>query len=136
MCTRVDEAVMVAGLARALVRTCHEQVAREEPYPKVRTELLRGAHWLAARYGLEAELMDVEEERTVPAPQMIKRLMIYLRPALEENGDWQEVSALVGSTLKHGYGAMRQRQTYEHAGRLQDVVHLLIEETAEGADPT
>jgi len=95
-----------------------------------------GAHWLAARYGLEAELMDVEEERTVPAPQMIEKMMIYLRPALEENGDWQEVSALVGSTLKHGNGAMRQRQTYEHAGRLQDVVHLLIEETAEGADPT
>jgi carboxylate-amine ligase len=137
MCTRVDEAVMVAGLARALVRTCHEQVGREEPYPKVRTELLRGAHWLAARYGLvEAELMDVEEERTVPALQMVEKMMIFLRPALEENGDWQEVSALVGSTLKHGNGAMRQRQTYEHAGQLQDVVDLLIEETAEGADPT
>jgi glutamate---cysteine ligase / carboxylate-amine ligase len=135
MCTRVDEAVMVAGLARALVRTCHEQVAREEPYPKVRTELLRGAHWLAARYGLEAELMDVEEERTVPALRMIEKMMIFLRPALEESGDWQEVSALVGSTLKHGNGAMRQRQMYERAGRLQDVVDLLIEETAEGAEP-
>jgi hypothetical protein len=31
---------------------------------------------------------------------------------------------------------MRQRQAYERAGRLQDVVDLLIEETAEGAQPT
>lgn len=135
VCMTIDEAVMVAGLARALVRTCHEQVAREEPYPKVRTELLRGAHWLAARYGLEAELMDVEEERTVPALRMIEKMMNFLRPALEESGDWQEVSALVGSTLKHGNGAMRQRQMYERSGRLQDVVDLLIEETAEGAEP-
>ena len=135
-CTRVDEAVMLAGLARALVRTCHERAQREEPYLKVRTELLRAAHWQAARYGLEGELVDVGEERTIPARQMIEKMMTFLRPTLEEGGDWKEVSVLVESTLKHGNGAMRQRQAYERAGRLEDIVDVLIEETAEGADPT
>ena len=67
---------------------------------------------------------------------MTEKMMIYLRPALEENGDWHEVAALVGSTLKYGDGTMCQRQRYEHAGRLQDVVDLLFEETAEGANLT
>src|SRR5919202_2410525 len=34
VCSRVDEAVMLAGLARALVRTRPEQGGREKPYPK------------------------------------------------------------------------------------------------------
>lgn len=31
VCTTVDEAVMLAGLVRSLVRTCHGQVMRDEP---------------------------------------------------------------------------------------------------------
>src|SRR5919112_4217633 len=56
VCSRVDEAVLLAGLSRALVRTCHEQAEREEPYPKTRPELLRAAHWLAPRDGLDGRL--------------------------------------------------------------------------------
>ena len=43
VCSRVDEAVMLAGLSRALVRTCREQAEREKPYPLARPELLRTA---------------------------------------------------------------------------------------------
>ncbi len=135
MCSRVDEAVMMAGLARALVRTCHEQAVREEPYPKTRPELLRAAHWLASRYGLDAKLADVEAGRAVPAREMIEKLLAFVRPALEEGRDWEEVSALVRDTLKHGNGASRQRRAYERARRLEDVVDMLIEETIQGTAP-
>src|SRR5919202_1624915 len=84
MCSKVDEAVMIAGLSRALVRTCHERAEREEPYPKTRPELLRGAHWLASRHGLDAELVDVEDQCAVPAREMIEKLLAFVRPALEE----------------------------------------------------
>ena len=128
VCSRMDEAVMMAGLARALVRTCHERDEREEPYPKTRPELLRAAHWLASRDGLDAELVDVKGRCSVPA-RMIEKLLSFARPALEEAGDWEEVSALVYETLERGNGAIRQRQAYERAGRLEDVVGMLIEET-------
>ena len=134
MCARVDEAVMMAGLARALVSTCHEQAEREEPYPRPRPELLRAAHWLASRHGLDAKLFDVQAERAVPAWEVIENLLNFTRPALEESGDWEEVSARVRDTLAHGNGATRQRRAYEKAGRLQDVVDMLIEETAQGTD--
>jgi carboxylate-amine ligase len=133
-CTKVDEAVMLAGLSRALVRTCRERAERGEPYPKARPELLRTAHWVASRHGLDAELVDVEAERAVPVREVIEALLAFARPALEEHDDWEEVSTLVRQTLEQGNGARRQRQAYERARRLEDVVDMLIEETAQGTD--
>jgi carboxylate-amine ligase len=134
VCTRVDEAVMTAGISRALVRTCHERAEREEPYPKTRPEFLRAAHWLASRHGLDKKLADVETGSAVPAKEIAEKLLSFTRPALEEAGDWEEVSALVRETLERGNGAKRQRHTYERSGRLEDVVDMLIEETAQGMD--
>src|SRR5215203_3270514 len=67
VCTSLDEAVMLAGLCHALVRTCHERARAGEPHPEVRPEILRAAHWIASRYGLEAKLVDVEARRSIPA---------------------------------------------------------------------
>ena len=132
VCPTVDEAVMLAGLCRALVRSCFERDGREEPYPAVRPELLTAAHWRASRHGLEGELVDLEEARVVPAGYIIQRLLDFTRPALEEFGDWDEVSGIVRETLKHGNGAARQRAVYRRTGRLEAVVDMLVEETARG----
>jgi glutamate---cysteine ligase / carboxylate-amine ligase len=60
VCMGVDEAVMVAGLARA----CHDAAARGDgPRP----ELLRAAKWRAARHGLDADLVDAPAGRARPA---------------------------------------------------------------------
>jgi carboxylate-amine ligase len=136
VCSRIDEAVMLAGLSRALARTCRERAERGESYPRARPELLRAAHWVASRHGLGAELVDVEAGRAVPAREVIEKLLTFARPALEEHGDWEEVSALVGDTLNRGNGARRQRRAYERRGRLEGVVDMLIEEAAQGANPT
>ena len=135
VCTKVDEAVMLAGLCRALVRTCRERAEREEPYPNARPELVRAAHFVASRHGLDADLVDVEARRSVPAREMVEKLLTFTRPALEEFGDWEEVSSLVGETLRGGNGASRQRRAYGRAGRLEEVVGMLIEETAQGTNP-
>ncbi len=129
-CTLVDEAVMVAGLARALTRMCYEQAQEGLPYPRTPQELLRAAHWRAARYGLEAELIDLTTETAMPARDLIERLLEMLRPSLEEAGDWEEVAALVAGTLVGGNSATRQRVVYASTGSLHGVVDALIQETA------
>jgi glutamate---cysteine ligase / carboxylate-amine ligase len=131
-CSRVDEAVMLAGLVRALVRTCDEQAKREEPYPMVRPEFLHAANRRASRYGLDGDLLDVEAGTMRPAGEMIEKLLTFIRPALERDGDWEEVSSLTNETLEGGNGAKRQRETYERTGQLNDVVDTLLEETAQG----
>jgi len=132
VCMTVDEAVMVAGLTRALVQTCYAAALRDAPLTAARTELLRSAHWRAARFGLEADLVDVAGGRAVPARALVEMFLSQVRPALEEQGDWDEVAALVRDTLARGNGATRQRAAYRRAGRPEDVVDLVVAETARG----
>lgn len=131
----VDGTVMIAGLTRALARTCYEQALRNEPFPAIHRDLLYAAHWRAARHGVEKDLIDVTEGQSVPAAELIERFLAMLRPALEQEGDWEEVSALVRETLCYGTGAARQRQAYQQTGRLEDVVDLIVAETARGIVP-
>ena len=134
VCLSVDEAVMIAGLVRALARTCYEQAARGEPLARVRPELLRAAKWRAARYGLDADLIDVEEGRAVPAHDLVERLLTRLRGALEEDGVWEEVGGLVRATLGRGNGAARQRAAYERANSWEGVVDYMVTETLPRAE--
>lgn len=127
--TSVDEAVMLAGLARSLTRTCHAEAERGDPVPTPRPELLRAARWRAARHGLAGELVDVAAEPLVPAFLLVERFLAYLRPDLEQHKEWEEVSHLVGAVLARGPGAHRQRVAYARAGRLTDVVDQVVAET-------
>ncbi len=132
VCLTVDEAVMTAGLARALARACHAQAVSDEPITHARPELLRAAKWRAARYGLDADLIDVEAGEARPARHVVETLLAFLRPTLEEHDEWDEVSALVRETLERGNGATRQRETYTRTGSLQEVVDFIVVETRKG----
>jgi carboxylate-amine ligase len=118
----VDDAVMLAGLARAVVRTCHEAAVRGDPVDAASPELLRAALWRAARDGLDAELIDVPARALAGAGEVVERVLTWLRPALEAAGEWDEVAALVGRALAGGTGAARQRAALTRHGRLDDVI--------------
>lgn len=132
VCMTIDETVMVAGLTRALVQTCYNAAWRGEEVVAVRPEVLRHAQWCAARDGLDGDLVNVMINRSVKAGDMIDALLAYVRPALEEQGDWDEITTLVDETRRRGGGAARQRAAYERAGLLEDVVDLIVAETARG----
>ena len=129
VCLTVDEAVMVAGLFRALAQTGYAQFQADEPLPDVESELIRAATWRASRYGIEGELIDVVGKRSVPALEMIDMLLDFVRPALSDSGDWEEVSQLVKETTERGTGASRQREAFARRGRIEDVADLIVAET-------
>lgn len=132
VCMGVDEAVMIAGLLRALARACHDEWKRGEPFALVRPELLRAAMWRASRFGLDGELIDVRAKKAVPAAELVGSLLGFLKPWLEEAGEWEEVTALVQETQARGTGACRQREVFKRTGRLEDVVDLIVKETERG----
>src|SRR5581483_309969 len=109
VCTSIDETIMMAGLVRGLIAMCYEHVLRRQFAPPIRQELLRMAHWQAARYGLKGDLIDVDGVCILPACHMVEKLLSFVRPVLEANGDWKEISTLVYETMKRGTGADRQR---------------------------
>jgi carboxylate-amine ligase len=125
-CLTVDDAVMVAGLWRAVARTAVEEARAGVPRMVLRGELVDAARWRAARYGLEGTLVDLVEGRTAPAGAVVDRLLAHLRPALEAADDWDEVSALVERTIADGNGASRQRAAFARRGEMADVLDLLL----------
>jgi carboxylate-amine ligase len=133
VCLTIDEAVMIAGLCRALVRTCADAAEHNERVPVARHELLRCANWKAARYGLEGELVDLAADgEPRPAAAVIDSLLAFVRDALEAHDEWDEVSTLVAETLRRGTGTRRQREVYWRTGRLEDVVDYVVAETRRG----
>ncbi len=128
VCPTVDEAVMLAGLVQALVRTCSEQARKQIPFIPVPQEHLRFAHWRAARFGLNERLVHVQKQDLVPAGELIDEMLQMLRPALNIDDDQNNVEALVRKVLSQGNSATRQRRVYDETGSLEAVVDLLLEE--------
>lgn len=129
VCMTIGEAVMVAGLIRALVRTAYDQVMRKIPFPDVTTDQLRAMHWRAARYGLDDRLFDVQAQHSVPARQCIEQFLAFLRPALEAEGDWHRVSTSTYRVLQEGNGARRQHDIYRRAGDFRALVDYIVAQT-------
>lgn len=136
VCLTLDEAVLIAGLVRALARTCFELATldeeREAAFVPVRPELLRAAEWRAARYGVSGQLVDVHAGVAVPAHELIHKLLAFVRPVLEEQDEWDEIHTLARDVLERGNGAMRQCAAWKKNGKLEDVVDLVTAETARG----
>jgi carboxylate-amine ligase len=118
-----DDAVMYAGIVRALVRTALRAERSGRGQPRCSPELLHAANWHAARYGLGGTLVD---PRGVSrrAGDVVAALLDHITPALEENGDLREVSALVHRLLRDGTPADRQRRAMATGG-IRALVELL-----------
>ncbi|GAB3894649.1 carboxylate-amine ligase [Spirosoma agri] len=132
VCLTVDEAVMIAGLARALVRTCALEAEQNSVVVHVRPEILQAAKWQAARYGLAQSLIDPRGGCAIAAPELIDSFLTYIRPALEEYGDWSEIDQLVKRVVKEGTGSARQRSEYDRCGNYEAVVDYMVSESAKG----
>ncbi len=130
VCTSLDDAVMIAGLAGGLVRHGAALAAAGRPPDAVRPEVLRAARWQAARYGISGDLVDVGALRAAPATDVVGRLLADLDPALDEWGEREHVTDLVHQVVARGTSAQRQREVYRRRGSLDDVVDWLLAETS------
>jgi carboxylate-amine ligase len=129
-CPLVDDAILIAGLFRALVAKEIRGVNAGQPAIQIPHPLHRAAMWRAARSGLEGSLIDVRGGgRPVRADHAVGALIDYVRPELVRLGDWDKVRSLAASALARGSSAARQRIEYARRGRLSDVVDLVVAET-------
>ncbi len=129
-CPVLDDVVLIAALARALVSTTAERASGEPPqiYP-----LMRAATWRAARSGLDDGLVHPETGRAGPADVAVRTLLAHVRPHLEERGEWATVESLTTALLARGTSARRQRAVLARGGDLSDVVASVVAETTGSA---
>ncbi|MGY1603905.1 carboxylate-amine ligase [Geodermatophilus sp. SYSU D00815] len=128
VCTRVDDAVLHAALARSLVRVLAARAARGEPCPDPRPELLRAARWRAARHGLWGELFDPVLGTLVDARLAVRRLLTELEDDLRAAGEWEQVGELVAGLLARGTSAARQRRTWLRTRDARAVAEAVVRE--------
>lgn len=130
VCTDVEDVLLYAALSRALVETSARLWRAGEPMQTWRVELLRGARWRAARYGLSDGLFDPRTRAVVPAKEALASLLTHVREALDDAGDTAYAAAGIERLLRDGTGAERQRGLDPGTGDLTAVVDDLRSRTA------
>jgi hypothetical protein len=74
-------------------------------------------------------LVDVLARESVPAQLLVERLLAYVRIALEDLGDLDEVVHLVDEIRSGGTSARRQRHALPRDGGLAGVADQVAAET-------
>ena len=128
-CPLLDDVLLVAALARALVVTAAEQEERGDPIPDVADELLRGATWRAARSGLRGKLIDAVAGEAIASTDLVRRLLTHVMPALKAAGDHQFVLDALAALSKRGTSAERQRRMLSSGKGMPKVTASIVAET-------
>lgn len=127
---RADDAVMFAGIVRALVATAIAEEKAGTPLAVSPPELVQAGNWHAARHGLNSTLLD-QLGHPRSSGDVLYALVRHITPALEEAGDLRGVSALVHRLLQAGTPADRQRRALAEAG-LPGLIDLITDAAASG----
>jgi glutamate---cysteine ligase / carboxylate-amine ligase len=133
VCTEIDDVMLIAAMCRGLVSAAAQDWREGVPVPQWRTDVLRAAHWRAARDGLTHQLLDPTDRRTKPVRDVLDALIGRVRPWLEASDDTAAVHHALGRLLAGGAGATRQRAVHESRGSLEAVVADLADRTEESA---
>jgi carboxylate-amine ligase len=129
----VRETVALAGLAQTLVTWCNDRIDDATLPTPPREWTVRENRWLAARYGIDADLI-VEHPETGhperrPVRELVPELLAVLAPTARRLGTTRQLDD-IASMLTTGTSAMRQRAIVARGGTLVDVVQHLIERLA------
>jgi carboxylate-amine ligase len=128
VCPTLDDALLLAALARALVATILRELRdprADVPAPNVPHPLLMAAHWRAAHDGLEGLNIDMATREPRPAWKLMRQLFDYVRPELDRHGDLEISTVLMGRLRARGTGAARQRAIMAQYGSIDAVVDWL-----------
>jgi carboxylate-amine ligase len=123
--TRIEDVVAIAAFFQAIAKMYCEEFDAGRPIPTWHRILTSENKWLAARYGLEAPVMDLATGRRNRAPiaQLIRRTLRDVAPHARELGSDRELEG-VREILARGNGADRQLRVW-NANR--DIVEITRE---------
>lgn len=135
VCPRVEDAVAIAALVRALVAAAVQGVLPAAPAAcsqSAADALLASNEWQAARFGLDGVLVDPRSKGgRQPLRDAVSRLVERLAPVAQALGDGHALGG-VATILVRGNGADRIRERLPACGGLPGVVRWLARESLVG----
>jgi glutamate---cysteine ligase / carboxylate-amine ligase len=129
--TRVEHTVGLAALIQAMVKELAEHFEAGTPLSDYPYEMLDENKWLAARHGLDGELVDLPSADRVTTKELARRLLDRLREHAQDLGAEGELDA-VEDLLARGTGAHRQRVVFEANRDLREVMAEIVQATTPG----
>jgi carboxylate-amine ligase len=128
---RVDETIALAAVSQAIVAKLCKLMDSNLNFRMYRKPLISENKWRAARYGVEAKLIDFGKEEEVPFLYLLEELIDFVDDVLDPLGSREDVERLL-HIAKTGTGADRQLQVFRQTGDLRAVVDYMISETTHG----
>src|SRR5437660_1082379 len=123
--TRIEHTLGLAALVQGLVKELAEHYDAGSRLSRYPFDMLDENKWLAARHGLEGELVDLPDSNRVSTRALAGRLLERMRPHCEELGSAGELEH-VQDLLERGNGAVRQVVVYEANHDLREVMGEIV----------
>ena len=128
--TRLDDAVAIAAYCQALVKQLSERYDAGEEIPSYHRILTTENKWLAARYGLDAPVMDLATGSRIrtPVAKLVRRTVRDLEPHARELGSERELEG-IAALLGRGNSAERQLRVFNANRDIVEVVRAIADAT-------
>jgi carboxylate-amine ligase len=127
--TRIEHTLGLAALVQALVKELCEHFDAGKRLSRYPYEMLDENKWLAARHGLDGELIDLPKPTRVRTRDLVVRVLDRAREHAKDLGSEAELAG-IDDLLDRGNGATRQVIVYEANHDFREVVGEIIEKTA------
>jgi carboxylate-amine ligase len=119
---RIEDALAIAAYVQALVKKYSDEYEAQGGLRSFHRVLTSENKWLAARYGLEAPLIDLVtgSRNRVSAAQIVRRTVREIEPHARELGSERELEGIL-RILMDGNGADEQLRTFQETRDLVEV---------------
>src|SRR5215204_3438461 len=124
--TRVEHTLAIAALIQAMVKELADHYDAGEQLSDYPYEMLDENRWIAARHGLEGEMVDLPSYERVATKALVRRLHDRLKGHAEDLGSADDLAGVL-DLLEGGNGAHRQAVVYEANHDLHEVVREIAE---------
>lgn len=127
----VDEVMCITALMQCIVAKIYKLHKKNQTFKSYRRLLLNENKWRAARWGMEAKLIDFGREEEVPFNRLMNELLEFIDDVVDELDCRKEVN-YVFQMIEQGSGADRQLKVFQETGDLTKVVQYVVQQTAKG----
>ncbi len=123
--TRVEHTLALAALIQAMVKELAEHYESGQKLADYPWQMLDENKWLAARHGLDGELVDLPSSDRVGTKVLARRLLDRLREHAQDLGSADDLEG-IDDLLARGNGAARQIVVYEANHDLREVMAEIV----------
>lgn len=131
MIMTVDEVVCIAALMQCIIAKLSKLHQKNQSFRSYRRILINENKWRAARWGVDAKLIDFGRQEEVAFPTLVNELLEFIDDVVDELGCRTEVN-FVYQMLEQGSGADRQLKVYEDTKDLKKVMEYVVSQTKKG----